>query len=131
MGTHPIFESDFDCLTVMIFIFAVSAIGISGLKFQNFGSYGNSNFGISDMGFNDVQETHGHKSLTNVKPMGEDDWVTEKSIEKLLTDIGSTRWILQNFKDTENHQIDEDFDIAVKLFDNLELETNELLGRLN
>ena len=64
----------------MIFIFAVSAIGISGLKFQNFGSYGNSNFGISDMGFNDVQETHGHKSLANVKPMGEDDWITEKSI---------------------------------------------------
>ena len=102
----------------MIFIFAVSAIGISGLKFQNFGSYGNSNFGMSDMGFSDVQETHGHKSLTNVKPMGEDDWFTEKSIgeqrcpdrtedpdrfhgligifsEKLLTDIGSTRWILQ------------------------------------
>ena len=39
--------------------------------------------------------------------------------------------IFQNFKDTENHQIDKDFDIAVKLFDNLELETNELLGHLN
>ena len=39
--------------------------------------------------------------------------------------------IFQNLKDTENHQIDEDFDIAVKLFDNLELETNELLGHLN
>ena len=39
--------------------------------------------------------------------------------------------VFQNFKDTENHQIDEDFDIAVELFDNLKLETNELLGHLN
>ena len=39
--------------------------------------------------------------------------------------------VFQNFKDTENHQIDDDFDIAVKLFDNLELETNQLLGHLN
>ena len=65
----------------MILIFAMSAIGIYGLQFQNFGNYGKSNFGIS-VNFNDVQETHGHKSLTNVKPMGEDDWVTEKSIGK-------------------------------------------------
>ena len=65
----------------MILFFAMSAIGIYGIKFQNFGNYGNSNFGIS-MDFNDVQETHGHKSLTNVKPMGADDWVTEKSIGK-------------------------------------------------
>ena len=67
----------------MIFIFAMSALGVYGLKFQNFGNYANSNFGMS-MGFNDVQETHAHKSLTNVKPMGADDWVTEKSIGKNL-----------------------------------------------
>ena len=142
----------------MIFIFAMSALGVYGLKFQNFGNYANSNFGMS-MGFNDVQETHAHKSLTNVKPMGADDWVTEKSIgknllalsetiislEKMLNDIGSTRWILQdgfqwckqffskkqyfeniykNFKDTEKHKIDEDFDTAVKLFDNLQMEAD-------
>ena len=142
----------------MIFIFAMSALGVYGLKFQNFGNYANSNFGMS-MGFNDVQETHAHKSLTNVKPMGADDWVTEKSIgknllalsetiislEKMLNDIGSTRWILQdgfqwckhffyqkqyfenfykNFKDTEYHKIDDDFDTAVKLFDNLQMEAD-------
>ena len=75
----------------MILILAMSAIGIYGLKFQNLGNYGKSNFGIS-MNFNDVQETHGHKSLTNVKPMGEDDWVTENSIgkESLLRTIRSS-----------------------------------------
>ena len=74
----------------MIIIVALSAIGISGLKFQNFGSYGkigDSNFGLSDMGFNEVQETHGIKSLNNVKPMGEDDWVTEKSIGEKCSQI--------------------------------------------
>ena len=122
----------------MILILAMSAIGIYGLKFQNLGNYGKSNFGIS-VNFNDVQETHGHKSLTNVKPMGEDDWATEKSIgkesllrtirssstsnyssspnaikillkwtkkyssDKLLTDIGSTRWILQDSINAYKH----------------------------
>ena len=32
--------------------------------------------------------------------------------------------IYKNFKDTEKHKIDEDFDTAVKLFDNLQMEAD-------
>ena len=34
--------------------------------------------------------------------------------------------ICKNFRDTEYHQIDDDFNTAVKLFDNLEMEANGL-----
>ena len=34
--------------------------------------------------------------------------------------------ICKNFMDTEYHQIDEDFNTAVKLFDNLQMEANGL-----
>ena len=34
--------------------------------------------------------------------------------------------ICKNFRDTEYHQIDEDFKTAVKLFDNLQMEANGL-----